>query len=62
MGLFAPRIGANGYKKNRHLLRVDACFTVIPASYHIISRAACWARALWAAFILPKFHFTPNRT
>ena len=25
-------------------------------------QAADWARWLWAAFILPKFHLTPNRT
>ena len=27
-----------------------------------IFHAACWARRLWAAFILPKFHFTPKST
>ena len=26
-----------------------------------IFHAACCALALWAAFILPKFHFTPKR-
>ena len=48
--LFNPATAVRKKKENSDL-----------APYHIMSLAACWARALWAAFILPKFHLTPNR-
>ena len=49
-----------GYKtkRDRHL----RLHRISPQAYHAMFMAACWARELWAAFILPKFHLTPKRT
>ena len=60
--IFAPsgRKGSKGWRSDGIRLGIPDKDTQKNRYSYTMSRAACWARWLWAAFILPKFHLRPK--